>query len=81
MNTAAIDPILDLCTWYPLQLGGLRQCGIQSLPETLVHMAKPGSRTPDLLILSPVPYPPRHMFSICTNMFLRTCKRLNCGVK
>ena len=28
---ATIDPTLDLCTRYPLRLGGPRQCGIQSL--------------------------------------------------
>ena len=33
----AIDPTLDLCTRYPLQLGGLRQCGIRSLPNTCTH--------------------------------------------
>ena len=34
---AAIDPTLDLCTRYPLQLGGPRQCGIQSFPNTSAH--------------------------------------------
>ena len=33
-HPATIDPTLDLCTRYPLQLGGQRQCGIQSLPDT-----------------------------------------------
>ena len=34
---ATIDPILDLCTRYPLRLGGLRQCGTQSWPDTITH--------------------------------------------
>ena len=37
MQPATIDPTLDLCTRYPLQLGGPRQCGIQSLPDTSTH--------------------------------------------
>ena len=28
---------LDLCTRYPLRLGGQRQCGIRSLPDTSTH--------------------------------------------
>ena len=32
-----IDPTLDLCTRYPLRLGGPRQCGIRSLPNTSTH--------------------------------------------
>ena len=32
-----IDPILDLCARYPLQMGGPRQCGIRSLPGTSTH--------------------------------------------
>ena len=72
---ATIDPTLDLCTRYPLRLGGPRQCGIRSLPDTsthgqhwessysttLLHMASTGNRTPDLLILSPTPYPLGHV--------------------
>ena len=34
---ATIDPTLDLCTRYPLWLGGPRQCGIRSLPDTSTH--------------------------------------------
>ena len=34
---AAIDPTLDLCTRYPLQLGGPRQSRIRSLPNTSTH--------------------------------------------
>ena len=34
---ATIDPTLDLCTRYPLRLGGPRQCGIRSLPNTSTH--------------------------------------------
>ena len=37
MQPATIDPTLDLCTRYPLRLGGLRQCGIRSLPNTSTH--------------------------------------------
>ena len=37
MQPAAIDPTLDLCTRYPLRLGGLRQCGIRSLPDISTH--------------------------------------------
>ena len=34
---ATIDTTLDLCTRYPLWLGGLRQYGIRSLPDTSTH--------------------------------------------
>ena len=37
MQPATIDRSLDLCTMYPLRLGGLRQCGIPSLPNTCTH--------------------------------------------
>ena len=37
MQPATIDPTLDLCTRNPLQLGGPRQCGIRSLPDTSTH--------------------------------------------
>ena len=37
MQPATIDPTLDLCTRYPLRLGGPRQCGITSLPDTSTH--------------------------------------------
>ena len=37
MQPATIDPTLDLCTRYSLRLGGLRQCGIRSLPDTSTH--------------------------------------------
>ena len=39
MQTAdiAIDPTLDLCTRYPLRLGQLRQCGIQSWSNISTH--------------------------------------------
>ena len=57
---ATIDPTLDLCTWYPLWLGGLRQCGVQSLPDTSSHgqhwELNPRPGIPDLLILSLIPY-------------------------
>ena len=34
MQPATVDPTLDLCTRYPLRVGGPRQCWIQSLPDT-----------------------------------------------
>ena len=37
MQPVAIDPTLDLCTRYPLRLGGPKQCGIRSLPDTSTH--------------------------------------------
>ena len=37
MQLATIDPTLDLCARYPLWLGGPRQCGIWSLPDTAMH--------------------------------------------
>ena len=37
MQPATIDPTLDLCIRYPLRLGGPRQCGIRSLPDTSTH--------------------------------------------
>ena len=61
MQPATIDPTLDLCTRYLLQLGGPRQYGIQSLPH----------QTPDLLILSPTPYPFGLVFPLtCVFCFL-----------
>ena len=37
MQPAIIDPTLDLCTRYPLRLGGPRQYGMWSLPDTSNH--------------------------------------------
>ena len=37
MQPATIDPTLDLCTRYPLQLDGPRQCGIRIIPDTSTH--------------------------------------------
>ena len=37
MQPVTVDPTLDLCTRYILQLGGPRQCGIRSLPNTSTH--------------------------------------------
>ena len=37
MQPATIDPTLDLCTRYPLLLGGQRQCGFKACPR-LLHM-------------------------------------------
>ena len=57
---ATIDPTLDLCTRYPVWLGGRRQCGVRSLPNA-PYVVNTGNGTPDLLILSPTPYPLDHM--------------------
>ena len=37
MHPTTIATTLDLCTMFPLRLGGPRQCGIQSLPDTSTH--------------------------------------------
>ena len=37
MKSATIYIPLDLCTRYPLRLDGLRQSGIQNLPDTFTH--------------------------------------------
>ena len=37
MQPATIDPTLGQFTSNPLRLGGPRQCGIQSLPDTSTH--------------------------------------------
>ena len=37
MQPATINPALDLCTRYPLRLGGPRQCWIRSLPDTSTY--------------------------------------------
>ena len=36
-HPATIDPTLALCIRDPLRMGGLRQCGIWSLPNTSTH--------------------------------------------
>ena len=60
MQPATIDPTLDLCTRYPLRLGGPRQCGIQSLPNTSTHGQhwESNPRPSDL-----TPYPLGHMLA------------------
>ena len=63
MQPATIDPTLDLCTRYPLWLGGPRQCGIRSFARHF-HTPNTGNRTPDLLILSLMPYPLGHMLPL-----------------
>ena len=35
MLPATIDPTLNLCTRYPLLLGGQRQCGFKACPRLL----------------------------------------------
>ena len=37
MQPATIYPTLDLCTMYPLRMGGPKQSGIRSLPDTSTH--------------------------------------------
>ena len=37
MQPANIIPTSDLCSRYPSRLGGLRQCGMHSLPDTFRH--------------------------------------------
>ena len=37
MQSGTIDPTLDLCTRYPLRLGGPMQCGTQTFPDTATH--------------------------------------------
>ena len=63
MQPAAIDETLGLCTRYQLGLGGLRHCGMRSLPDTFVHMTSTGDQTRDLLILSTMHYPLSHVLS------------------
>ena len=69
MQPATIDPTLDLCTRYPLRLGGPRQRGIRSLPDTCTHGQHWESL--DLLILSPTPYPLGYMLPGYINKKLR----------
>ena len=57
---ATIDPTLDLCTRYPLRLVNQGSMEYEVCP-TLLHMSNAGNQTPDLLILSPAPYPLGHM--------------------
>ena len=76
MQPATIDPTLDLCTRYPLRLGGPSVDQVWSgsveheVCSTILHMASTGNRTPDLLILSPMAYPRGATCSLCPrNMF------------
>ena len=39
-TAAAVDPTLDLCTRYPLMLGGQRQCGFKACPRLLTWPAQ-----------------------------------------
>ena len=49
-------------TRYPSLLGGQRQHGMRSLPDTSTHdHQRESNPTPDHLILSPMPYPLVHM--------------------
>ena len=78
---ATIDPTSDLCTRYPLRLGGLRQCGIRSLPDTSTHgqhwEIPSGNPTPNLLILSPTPYPLGHMLHVWVNILILSPLRVS----
>ena len=53
MQPATINPTFDLCTRYPLRLGGPRQCGMQSLPNNSTHdqhwESKPTPSDPECL--------------------------------
>ena len=65
MQPATIDPTLDLCTRFPLRLGGPMQCGIRSLPNTSTSGQHWESNLrPSDLILSPTPYPLGHMLPV-----------------
>ena len=75
---ATIDPTLDLCTRYPLRLGGPRQCGIRSLPDTSTHgqhwESNPRPSDLESNALSTWPRAPK-LITICLeNSFKRTDK-------
>ena len=55
---ATIDPTFDLCTRYQLWLVDR---GSVEYKVYAKHMARTGNQTPDLLILSPMPYPLSHV--------------------
>ena len=61
MQPATIDPILKLCTRYPLRLGGPRQCGMRSLPDTYTHglLWESNPRSSESSALSIVPHAPK----------------------
>ena len=51
MQPATINPTLDLCTRYPLRVGGPLQGSVEyEVCPTLLHMASTGNQTQDLLI-------------------------------
>ena len=66
MQPATIDSTLDLCTRYPLRPGSVEY----EVCQTPLHMASTGNQTPDLLILSPTPYPPGHMLPLVKCMLI-----------
>ena len=69
IQPAIIDPILDPCTRYPYSW--VDQGSVEyEVCSILLHMASTGNRTPDLLILSPMPYPLGHALPSNTNMIL-----------
>ena len=70
MQPATIDPTLDLCTLHqvPITAGWVdRGSAEYDVYPTLLHMASIGNRTPDLLILSPPPYPLGHIYACSHN--------------
>ena len=75
MQPATIDPTLDLCTRYPLRLGGPRQRGIRSLPDTSAQ-CQPWESNPRLSdlesnALSTGPHAPEYeMSTLCYISFL-----------
>ena len=72
VQPATIDLTLDLCTRYPLRLGGPRQCGIRSLPDNSTHgqhwESNPRPSDLEFNALSTGPHAPTihtsHLFSV-----------------
>jgi hypothetical protein len=52
----AATQTFNMCTRYPLLLGGLRQCRFIILPKDFIHDQCAGNRTPDLSLSGPTPY-------------------------
>ena len=73
---ANIYPTLDMCTRYPLRLGGPRQGGIRSLPDTSTHDQhwKSNPRPSDLEsnTLSTSPHA-KYWFNHCVCLFQVKC--------
>lgn len=60
---AGVDKTLNLCTRFLLRLGGPRQHGMQSFPNTFTHNYT-GNRTCDLYILGPTLFSLRHVLPL-----------------